>query len=170
MNTSLKARIFVITLAFASLPARPSSAEVPVAIDAPDETIATTVHAEGAQIYECKADSGGKLSWQAREPIATLVLDGKTIGRHFAGPNWEHIDGSAVRARMVSNAPGSTASDIPWLKLEVTNSLGHGAFTGVTTIQRINTRGGMAQGLCETAGGFLSVPYHADYVFLRPVE
>jgi hypothetical protein len=30
--------------------------------------------------------------WTLREPIATLLLDGKTVGRHYAGPNWEHMD------------------------------------------------------------------------------
>src|SRR2546421_10876903 len=35
-----------------------------------------------------------------REPIATLLLDGKTVGRHYAGPNWEHADGSAVVAKV----------------------------------------------------------------------
>ena len=39
------------------------------------------VHAEGAQVYECKADAAGKLAWQFREPVATLIVDGKTVGR-----------------------------------------------------------------------------------------
>jgi hypothetical protein len=63
------------------------------------ETEVARVRAEGAQIYECKAGSDGALTWQFREPIATLITDGKTIGRHYAGPNWELIDGSAVSAK-----------------------------------------------------------------------
>jgi hypothetical protein len=39
--------------------------------------------------------------------------------------------------------------------------------TGVTTVQRIHTQGGKFEGPCETAGTFKSVPYSADYVFLR---
>jgi len=89
-----------------------------------------TIHAEGAQIYECKADSGGKLVWQFREPIAALILDGKTVGRHYAGPNWELADGSAVSAKMSARAPGTTAKDIPLLKLEVTSQRGKGQLTG----------------------------------------
>ena len=68
-----------------------------------------SVHAEGAQVYECKAGADGKLAWAFREPIATLLVDGKTIGRHYAGPNWEHIDGSAVVGKVTGNAPGATA-------------------------------------------------------------
>jgi hypothetical protein len=35
------------------------------------------------------------------------------------------------------------------------------------TIQRLNTQGGQLSGECDTAGAFKSVPYSADYVFLR---
>ena len=55
-----------------------ASAQIPAAIAAPGETAVVTLHAEGAQVYECKAGSDGKLAWAFREPIATLVLDGKT--------------------------------------------------------------------------------------------
>jgi hypothetical protein len=144
-----------------------ASAQVPAAIAAPGETAVVTLHAEGAQVYECKAGSDGKLAWAFREPIATLVLDGKTVGRHYAGPNWEHMDGSAVVGKAAGNAPGKTASDIPWLKLEVTAHRGSGMFSGVSTVQRINTAGGVLTGACDKAGAFHSAPYAADYVFLR---
>ena len=144
-----------------------ASAQVPAAIAAPGETAVVALHAEGAQVYECKAGSDGKLAWAFREPIATLVLDGKTVGRHYAGPNWEHIDGSAVVGKAVGNAPGKSASDIPWLKLEVTAHRGSGALSGVTTVQRINTAGGKLDGDCDKAGTYRNAPYSADYVFLR---
>jgi Protein of unknown function (DUF3455) len=119
------------------------------------------------QIYECKQDQKDKLFWTMREPIATLLLDGKTVGFHAAGPIWQHIDGSSVLARMVSAAPGATFGDIPWLKLEVTDHHGEGVMSRVATIQRINTKGGAMQGSCEKAGSYRSVPYSADFVFLR---
>jgi hypothetical protein len=142
-------------------------AQVPAAIAAPGESTVATFHAEGAQVYECKAGADGKLAWAFREPIATLVLDGKTVGRHYAGPNWEHMDGSAVVGKVAGNAPGKTASDIPWLKLDVASQRGSGTLTGVTTVQRINTQGGVHTGACDKAGTFLSAPYSADYVFLK---
>ena len=144
-----------------------ASAQVPAAIAAPGETAVVALHAEGAQVYECKAGNDGKLAWAFREPIATLVLDGKTVGRHYAGPNWEHTDGSAVTAKAAGNAPGKSASDIPWLKLEVTQQRGSGTLAGVTTVQRINTAGGVFSGACDNAGTFHSAPYSADYVFLK---
>ena len=146
-----------------------SAAETPLpeTIAAPGETVVLTVHAEGAQVYECKAGTDGKSAWAFREPVATLIVDGKTIGRHYAGPNWEHSDGSAVVGKAAGNAPGATPSDIPWLKLQVTSSRGSGVLTGVTTVQRINTQGGKLEGACDKAGSFKSAPYSADYVFLR---
>ena len=143
-------------------------AQVPPAIAAlPGESVVATLHAEGAQIYECKIANDGKLAWMFREPIATLLLDDRTVGRHYAGPNWEHIDGSAVSAKAAGNAPGKTANDIPWLKLEVTERRGSGTLSGVTAVQRIDTQGGVHAGSCEKAGIFYSAPYRADYVFLR---
>src|SRR5215475_12593414 len=96
-----------------------------------------------------------------------LALDGRTVGRHYAGPTWEYVDGSAVTAKAAANAPGQSAGDIPWLKLEVTGERGSGTLAGVTTVQRINTRGGVHAGACDRAGALHSAPYAADYVFLR---
>jgi hypothetical protein len=141
--------------------------DMPASIAAPGETVVATLHAEGAQVYECKAGRDGKLTWTFREPIASLMLDGKTVGRHYAGPNWEHADGSAVIAKVAGRAPGATAKDIPWLKLEVTQQRGSGLLTGVSTVQRINTVGGVAEGACDKAGTFLNAPYATDYVFLK---
>ena len=138
-----------------------------------DRTVIATLHAEGAQVYECKPDAGKSqsgvraLTWQFREPIATLMLDGKSIGRHYAGPNWEHIDGSGVKGKVIASAPGATSNDIPWLELEVVDHRGNGILSAATAVQRINTKGGVAQGSCERAGDYRSVPYSADYVFLR---
>jgi Protein of unknown function (DUF3455) len=140
---------------------------LPDAIAAPGETVVLTVHAEGAQVYECKAGADGKLAWAFREPIATLFADGKTIGRHYAGPNWEHIDGSAVVGKAAGNAPGAAPDDIPWLKLQVVSSRGNGVLTGVTTVQRINTKGGVLKGACDREGAGQGMPYEADYVFLK---
>jgi len=140
---------------------------LPDAIAATGETIVLTLHAEGAQVYECKGGSDGKLAWAFREPIATLLLDGKTVGRHYTGPSWEHIDSSAVVGKAVGNAPGTTPNDIPWLKLTVTSGRGTGILSGVTTVQRINTSGGKLEGACDKPGTYRNAPYSADYVFLR---
>jgi len=146
----------------------PAVADVPEAIAARGEVLVTTLHAVGTQIYECKPDPAGTLAWQFREPIAALIMSGKTVGRHYAGPNWEMSDGSAVRGKLVAQAPGEGPNDIPLLKLEATPWRSAGQFSNVTTIQRINTRGGVVTTTaCDSVGAFLSVPYTADYAFYR---
>jgi hypothetical protein len=157
----------LLLLSGSPVSARAVETPLPEAIVAPGETVVLTLHAEGAQVYECKAGADGKSAWAFREPIATLLADGKTVGRHYAGPNWEHSDGSAVVGKAVGNAPGVTPNDIPWLKLAVISQRGSGILTGVTTVQRINTMGGKLEGSCETVGIYRSAPYSADYVFLR---
>jgi len=156
-----------LLLLLGSLTGAPAAETLPGAIAAPGEATILSVHAEGAQVYECKAGTDGKLAWAFREPIATLLVDGKTVGRHYAGPNWEHSDGSAVTGKVAGNAPGTAPDDIPWLKLDVVAQRGSGVLTGATTVQRINTKGGKLDGACDKAGGFRSMPYSADYVFLR---
>jgi Protein of unknown function (DUF3455) len=144
-----------------------NAAEMPDAIAASGLTTVLTVHAEGAQVYECKAGADGKLAWAFREPIATLMADGKTVGHHYAGPSWEDSDGSVVVGKAAGSAPGLKPDDIPWLKLDVVSHRGNGVLSGVTTVQRINTKGGKLEGACEMAGSFRNAPYSADYVFLR---
>lgn len=143
-----------------------ASADMPAEIAAPGQTAILTVHAEGAQVYECKAGEDGRLAWTFREPTATLIDGGNTVGRHYAGPNWDHADGSGVTGKVAGKAPAPGGADIPWLRLDVTSHRGDGVLAAATTIQRINTSGGALSGACEMAGTFRSVPYSADYVFL----
>jgi hypothetical protein len=144
-------------------------AQMPSASDGDGNTIIVSLHAEGAQIYECKPDGtkAHALTWQFREPIATLLVGGQSIGRHYAGPNWDYIDGSGVRGRVVASRAGATAGDIPWLDIEVVEHRNEGILSEATSVQRVNTRGGMTQGPCAKDGEYLSVPYAADYLFLH---
>jgi hypothetical protein len=127
MNSYSKMPLVVILLVVASLHAPRVRAQAPIKVPITDATLVATFHAEGAQIYEYKPDTSNKpseghaLSWQFREPIATLILDGKSIGRHYAGPNWDHIDRSGVQGKVVASALGATSSDIPWLRIEKSN-------------------------------------------------
>src|ERR1700731_2502335 len=76
-------------------------------------------------------------------------------------PGWELLDGSGITAKAVANAPGATENDIPWLKLEVNSHKGAGQLDSVTTVQRINTKGGVLKGSCDRERGE-GMPYEAD--------
>jgi hypothetical protein len=155
-----------VTLALLIASVSAARAEMPEIIAAPGQKLVATIHAQGAQVYECRIEAAsGRFVWQFREPIATLFIGGETVGRHYAGPSWELADGSMVTAKVATRAPGANPTDIPLLKLEVTAYRGKGQLTDIATIQRLNTNGGVAYGPCPTAGAFRSVPYSADYAF-----
>ncbi|MGH6675773.1 MAG: DUF3455 domain-containing protein [Xanthobacteraceae bacterium] len=160
--------VAILAAAFCANGAMAQTPQVPAAVAASGATTVATFHGVGAQVYECKTGQDGKLAWSFREPIATLIENGKTAGRHYAGPTWEDVDGSKVVAKTSGHAPGATANDIPWLKLDVVKHIGRrGILSKVTTIQRLDTQGGVLTGSCDKAGDFKSVPYTATYVVLR---
>ena len=126
------------------------------------------VHAKGDQVYSCKSE-GTQFTWALKAPDAQLFdKDGKLFGKHFAGPTWEANDGSRVTGKAVANAPSPDADSIPWLLVSVISHEGSGVLTRVTTIQRLNTKGGKAPASgCDSlhTGQEVRVPYSADYVF-----
>jgi Protein of unknown function (DUF3455) len=125
------------------------------------------LQAAGAQIYVCAKDPAGALNWTFREPVAALLEEGKTVGRHFVGPTWEFVDGSRVVGELVSKAPGPTAKDIPWMKLSVKEPAKSGLVAGATSVLRIDTKGGVFEGACDREGELHSEPYAATYVFVK---
>lgn len=143
-----------------------TAAPLPDGIRADGAKVIWQVHAAGLQIYECKADTAGKSTWQFREPLATLISDDKTVGRHFAGPGWEFADGSRIKGKVVAQAPGASDKDIPVLRLDVIQHDGNGDLSKIDTVQRLNTKGGLFTGACDKIGDLHLEPYSADYVFL----
>src|SRR5690242_17476482 len=166
MHTALKSSLALLSL-LGAFGAASAAETLPDAIAAPGLTPTLTAHAQGQQIYECKAGADGKLVWTFREPQATLTVEDKVVGKHYAGPTWELEDGSAVVGKAAGNAPGKTSNDIAWLKLEVTSHKGSGKFDDVVMVQRINTVGGVLKDSCDRPGSTRGMPYSADYVFLR---
>jgi hypothetical protein len=167
MRTSRAIILASLLLLCSSAGAMADDKPLPAAIAAPGETVVLTTHAVGMQYYDCKPGTDGKLVWTFIEPGATLTVDGKVVGKHGAGPTWDLLDGSSITAKAVANAPGATENDIPWLKLQVTAHKGAGQLDGVTTVLRINTKGGVLKGVCDREKAGEGMPYAADYVFLR---
>jgi hypothetical protein len=127
-----------------------------------NESLALVVPAKGDQIYECR-DS----KWVFVAPEAGLFdANGRQIGWHYAGPQWQSMDGSRVVGAVKSRADAPSARDIPWLLLSAKSVGGEGAFSKVTSIQRVSTAGGVApQGVCSQAGAQARIHYTADYYF-----
>lgn len=146
-----------------------TQAHTPAALPIPGGSPIAVIHAEGAQVYQCMSDGQGGLTWQLREPIATLLQEDKTVGRHYAGPRWEFEDGTTIAARVVAQFT-PTLWDIPHLMLTVTTAKGAGPLAFARTVVRFNTKGGLMKGECSKAGAQLSVPYAADYAFFDAVR
>lgn len=141
--------------------------DFPEAIAVKGAAVVATLQAAGAQIYTCSRNASGALEWTFREPVAALLQDGKTVGRHFVGPTWEFADGTHVVGKLSGKAAGETAKDIAWLKLAITEPSQSGPVAGATTILRIETKGGGFQGVCSREGDLHAEPYAATYVFVK---
>jgi len=126
--------------------------------------------ATGEITYECreKKDAAGQHEWAFIGPVATLYAsDRKTVGKYYAGPTWESSDGSKVTGKQVAVAPAG-AGNIPLQLVKAEPAMGSGAMTGVSYIQRVNTKGGVAPAnACDAGakGKRQTVAYEADYVF-----
>jgi Protein of unknown function (DUF3455) len=125
------------------------------------------------QIYECaaKPDQPSRFEWAFQAPEATLVdRNGRALGRHFAGPTWEAVDGSTVVGDVKSRDPGPDGLAIPWLLLTAKSTAGTGVFSQAKSIQRVRTAGGIAPVqacTAENAKQIVRVPYTATYYFYR---
>ena len=124
----------------------------------------------GELTYECreKKDTAGQYEWAFVGPVATLYAPGKKpVGKYYAGPTWEANDGSKVTGKQVAVSP-SSAGNIPMQLVKAEPAMGAGAMQGVTYIQRLNTKGGVAPAMaCDAPakGKKQVVAYEADYVF-----
>lgn len=155
---------------------------VPVAVlpeailPAPGETFAFETRATGVQIYQCAAGSGAndRPAWTFRAPEADLYdQTGRKIGRHFAGPTWEASDGSTVVGSVKAREDAPKADAIPWLLLAARSTGGAGRFAATSSIQRVDTAGGIAPSEpCSATmlGAVRRVPYTATYYFYRPAQ
>jgi Protein of unknown function (DUF3455) len=166
-------KTLLLALACAATTAHAASdADLPSALNVPaGQKLSLEANASGVQIYECKAnkDDPKRFEWTFKAPEAQLTdANGKNIGKHYAGPTWEAVDGSKVIGEVKVKDPGPDPASIPWLLLSA-KSAGGGAVLGRTqSIQRLHTSGGNAPaGGCTpaNAGKEERVPYKAIYRF-----
>ena len=148
--------------------------DVPAQLRVPaDQSVFLEARASGVQIYECasKPDQPATFEWTFRAPEAALTDRlGHAIGKHYAGPTWESVDGSTVVAEVKGRDPGPNQSAIPWLLLSRKSATGTGIFSQAKSIQRVQTVGGVAPSEpCGPANAkqIARVPYTATYYFYR---
>jgi hypothetical protein len=153
-----------------------ASSDVPVSLRTPpSQALFLVATGTGVQIYECKAAAAAAAgyAWTFRAPEAWLTdASGVRIGKHYAGPTWESIDGSMVIGEATASSPAPASASIPWLLLTVKATTGSGVLTQTKSVQRLQTVGGVApvDGCsANTTGEVARVPYKATYAFFRVV-
>jgi hypothetical protein len=176
MRNFLPVVLFALSLPLQSTVAQQiAKPEVPEKLAAPEsEVLVLQAHATGSQVYICQPGPDSKLAWILKAPEADLFdSKGTVIGKHFGGPTWKHNDGSEVVGKVVARQDSPDADSIAWLLLTAANHSGDGILSGVTTIQRLHTKGGQpsASG-CDVPhrNTETKVAYSADYYFYRPAN
>ena len=142
-------------------------------VDAPvGDVPLMTLAAQGVQLYECRAAAGAAPVWAFVAPEADLFdAGGRRIGRHGAGPSWIHDDGSGFVGTVRTRADAPRPDAIPWLLLAAAPKGPDGAFSGVSSVQRIHTVGGLPPSdgcAAATLGRRVGMAYRADYVLFVP--
>ena len=163
----------ILFSSLAACAATMSAPDVPQAVAVPaGNRPAMTLKGVGMLTYECRAKTGttGAHEWVFVGPDATLQdMSGRTVGKYYGGPTWEHNEGSKITGKQLAVSPG-TPGAIPLQLVQTTPATGSGPFNGVTYIQRVNTVGGVAPNSpCDasTIGSKQTVNYSADYVFYK---
>lgn len=148
--------------------ALPATVQVPAGNKVALETVGA-----GTITYECKVkkDTTDQHEWVFVGPDAVLSdRAGKAIGKYFGPPaTWESNDGSKITATQLAVAP-SSAGNIPLQLVKANPATGNGAMSGVTFIQRVATKGGVAPASACAAGNLGAkeiVKYQADYIFYK---
>ena len=148
----------------------PASIQVPAGNKVAMETVGV-----GEITYECrdKANAPGMTEWVFVGPNAVLNdRSGKQVGKYYGPPaTWESMDGSKLTAVQLAVAP-SSPGNLPLQLVKANPAMGSGMMTGVTHIQRVALKGGVApSSMCSPAnkGAKEIVKYQADYIFWKAV-
>ncbi|WP_341960529.1 DUF3455 domain-containing protein [Pseudomonas sp. RC10] len=146
--------------------------EVPDSIKVPaGHKVSMETTGVGEITYECKtkADNASEMAWTFVGPKAVLNdRKGQQVGTYFGPPaTWEAKDGSKITGTQLAVAP-SGEGNLPYQLVKANPAEGKGAMHGVTYIQRVALKGGVAPSTtCSAAnkGAKEVVKYQADYIF-----
>ena len=171
MSPKFSAMLLACSLILALQPAHAQSA-LPEAVKVPDgHRVMLETVGVGEITYECrdKASAPGQTEWTFVGPKAVLNdRDGKQVGDYFGPPaTWQAKDGSKVTGTQLAVAQAEKGA-IPYQLVKANPAEGKGAMQGVSYIQRLATRGGVAPASdCTTQnkGAKQVAQYQADYVF-----
>jgi hypothetical protein len=188
LEISMNTKLILSTAAVALLSACASSGSmapmapynqmsIPDAVKVPDgHKVAMETVGVGEITYECRVKAGtgtaDQMEWVFAGPDAALKdRSGRMVGKYFGPPaTWQAADGSKITGKQLAIAPAG-AGNIPYQLVQANPAMGMGAMNGVSYVQRVAIRGGVAPSqICapSNAGQRLIVKYQADYIFWKP--
>jgi hypothetical protein len=156
-------------------PAPYSQVALPAAVQVPaGHKVALDTVGVGEITYECRVKAGGPAGaheWVFVGPKADLnSRSGAKLGSYYGPPaTWASNDGSKITGKQLAVAPAA-AGNIPMQLVQADPATGAGAMSGVTYVQRVATRGGVAPAAaCDASvvGRQSIVRYQADYIFWK---
>jgi hypothetical protein len=164
--------LLCLTGLLASSPAAFAQTNLPDSIKVPaGHTVSMETTGVGEITYECrdKASAAGETEWTFVGPKAVLNdRSGKPVGTYFGPPaTWQAKDGSKITGTQLAVAP-SSPGNLPYQLVKANPAEGKGAMSGVSYIQRVALKGGVAPSSACTAankGQQEVVKYQADYLF-----
>jgi hypothetical protein len=150
-----------------ALAALPALAAIPA-----DEEPSFMLSASGTNLFQCKAriDDANAYAWHFVAPDLTLFEGSRTAGTHKAASQFESGSDRTSLFGVLSATQPAGGNNMPWARMRAVPAGDSGMFAGVTTIQRVNTAGGVAPAEgCNAAsvGNETRVNFSADYFFYR---
>ncbi|AGE26085.1 DUF3455 domain-containing protein [Pseudomonas poae] len=164
--------LLCLTGLLAASPGAFAQANLPDSIKVPaGHKVSMETTGVGEITYECrdKANAAGQTEWTFVGPKAVLNdRSGKPVGAYFGPPaTWQAKDGSKITGTQVAVAP-SSPGNLPYQLVKANPAEGKGTMSGVSYIQRVALKGGVAPSSACTAankGQQEVVKYQADYLF-----
>ena len=139
---------------------------------AADEEPAFMLSASGVHVYQCRAtpNDPNAYAWYFVAPDATLSEGARTVGTHKAVNLWESSSDRSSVTGVVKSSQSAGAGNLPWTLYRAQPIGSAGMFSGVTSIQRVNTTGGVAPSTgcaAANAGAESRSTFTADYYFYK---
>jgi hypothetical protein len=131
------------------------------------EEAAFALRGEGFHVYECRPGFDGRLAWVFVNPDAVLSDGTTTVATHTRPYVWEASDDRSIVSGVTRGVAAAGPSNLPWVLLAAQSDDSGGRFSGVTSVQRVNTVGGVAPTGDCVAGEESRVPFRADYYFYK---
>jgi Protein of unknown function (DUF3455) len=154
-----------------------SQANLPDAVKVPaGHAVVLETVGVGTITYQCraKATMAGQFEWVFVGPDAVLnSRAGKSLGKYYGPPaTWESADGSKITGTQLAISP-APVGNIPLQLVKANPAMGEGAMKGISFIQRVQTKGGVAPpAVCDATilESKQIVNYQSDYIFYKPAN